>query len=200
MGRYINHQNNDESSIIYQLACDIAAECSQYLKYEEFWEAWHSQTSIPTFKAQLTDLAQQLKPTKTVYPLVINSENLATETNEEAIANFLSTKIYKHPQVNIPGKPPTIRNAAELQQHLFTIQEQLQKPKLALILCIQNEVGIFQEPTPEALAVSLKLVDKELGFYIMWITNQPLDIRLKGFPPEQDNLIGAIQACLEKLN
>jgi hypothetical protein len=200
MGRYVNHQNNEESSKICELAYDIAAECSQHLKYEEFWEAWHSQISISTFKAQLTDLAQQLKPTKTVYPLVINSLNLATETNEEAIANFLSTKIYKHPQVNIPGKPPTVRNAAELQQHLFTIQEQLQKPKLALILCIQNDAGIFQEPTPEALAVSLKLVDKELGFYIMWITNQPLDIRLQGFPPEQDNLIGAIQACLEKLN
>ncbi|MFM6453760.1 MAG: hypothetical protein ACKPH7_18335, partial [Planktothrix sp.] len=196
MDRYINHQNNKESSKICKLAYDIAIECSQHLKYEEFYNL----ISIPTFKPQLTDLAQQLKPTKTVYPLVINSENLATETNEEAIATFLSTKIYKHPQVNIPGKPPTIRNAAELQQHLFTIQEQLQKPKLALILCIQNEVGIFQEPTPEALAVSLKLVDKELGFYIMWITNQPLDIRLQGFPPEQDNLIGAIQACLEKLN
>ncbi len=34
----------------------------------------------------------------------------------------------------------------------------------------------------------------------MWVTNNPLDIRLQGFPPEQDNLIGAIQACLEKLN
>lgn len=196
MGRYINHQNNKQSSKICKLAYDIAIECSEHLRYEEFYNL----ISIPTFKPQLTDLAQQLKPTKTVYPLVINSENLATETNEEAIANFLSTKIYKHPQVNLPGKPPTVRNVAELQQHLFTIQEQLQKPKLALILCIQNDVGIFQEPTPEALAVSLKLVDKELGFYIIWITNQPLDIRLQGFPPEQDNLIGAIQACLEKLN
>lgn len=71
--------------------------------------------------------------------------------------------------------------------------------KLALILCIQNEVGVFQEPTPEALAVSLKLVDKELGFYIIWITNQSLDISLQGFPPKQDNLIGAIQAWLDKL-
>lgn len=149
MGRYVNYQNNDESSSIYQLAYDIAAECSEHFRYEEFWEAWHSQISIPTFKAQLTDLAQQLKPTKTVYPLVINSLNLATETNEEAIANFLSTKIYKHPQVNISGKPPTVRNAAELQQHLFTIKEQLQKSKLALILCIQNDVGIYQEPTPK---------------------------------------------------
>jgi hypothetical protein len=199
MGRYINHQNNEESSKICELAYDIAAECSEHLKYEEFWEAWHSQISIPTFKPQLTDLAQQLKPTETVYPLVINSLNLATETNEEAIANFLSTKIYKHPQVNISGKPPTVRNAAELQQHLFTIQDELKKSKLALILCIQNDVGIYQEPTPEALAVSLKLVDKELGFYIIWITNQPLDIGLQGFPPEQDNLIGAIQAGLEKL-
>jgi energy-coupling factor transporter ATP-binding protein EcfA2 len=199
IGRYINSQKHEKSSIIYNLAYLIAIECSQHLKYEEFWEAWHSQISIPTFKPQLTDLAQQLKPTKTVYPLVINSLNLATETNEEAIANFLSTKIYKHPQVNISGKPPTVRNAAELQQHLFTIKEQLQKSKLALILCIQNDVGIYQEPTPEALAVSLKLVDKELGFYIIWITNQPLDIGLQGFPPEQDNLIGAIQAGLEKL-
>ncbi|CAD5940000.1 Putative signal transduction protein with Nacht domain protein [Planktothrix agardhii] len=199
MGRYVNYQNNDESSSIYQLAYDIAAECSEHFRYEEFWEAWHSQISIPTFKAQLTDLAQQLKPTETVYPLVINSLNLATETDEEAIANFLSTKIYKHPQVNISGKPPTVRNAAELQQHLFTIQDELKKSKLALILCIQNDVGIYQEPTPEALAVSLKLVDKELGFYIIWITNQPLDIGLQGFPPEQDNLIGAIQAGLEKL-
>lgn len=199
MGRYVNYQNNDESSSIYQLAYDIAAECSEHFRYEEFWEAWHSQISIPTFKAQLTDLAQQLKPTETVYPLVINSLNLATETDEEAIANFLSTKIYKHPQVNIPGKPPTVRNVAELQQHLFTIKEQLQKPKLALILCIQNHVGIFQEPTPEAISFSLKLMDKELGFYIIWITNQPLDISLQGFPPEQDNLIGAIQAGLEKL-
>lgn len=199
MGRYVNYQNNDESSSIYQLAYDVAAECSEHFRYEEFWEAWHSQTCVPTFKPQLTDLAQQLKPTETVYPLVINSLNLATETNEEAIANFLSTKIYKHPQVNIPGKPPTVRNAAELQQHLFKIQEQLQKPKLALILCIQNRVGIFQEPTPEAISFSLKLVDKELGFYIIWITNQPLDIGLQGFPPEQDNLIGVIQAGLEKL-
>jgi DNA-binding Xre family transcriptional regulator/energy-coupling factor transporter ATP-binding protein EcfA2 len=200
MGRYINHQNNDESSSIYQLAYDIAIECSEHLRYEEFWDAWHDPTSIPTLKPQLTDLAQQqLKPTESVYPLVINILNLATETNEEAIANFLSTKIYKHPQVNISGKPPTVRNAAELQQHLFTIKEQLQKSKLALILCIQNDVGIYQEPTPEALAVSLKLVDKELGFYIIWITNQPLDIGLQGFPPEQDNLIGAIQAGLEKL-
>jgi transcriptional regulator with XRE-family HTH domain/energy-coupling factor transporter ATP-binding protein EcfA2 len=195
MGRYVHHQNNEASSKICKLARDIAAECSQHLRYEEFWDAWH----IPTFKAQLTDLAQQLKPTKTVYPLVINSLNLATETDEEAIANFLSTKIYKHPQVNISGKPPTVRNAAELQQHLFTIQDELKKSKLALILCIQNDVGIYQEPTPEALAVSLKLVDKELGFYIIWITNQPLDIGLQGFPPEQDNLIGAIQAGLEKL-
>jgi transcriptional regulator with XRE-family HTH domain/energy-coupling factor transporter ATP-binding protein EcfA2 len=200
MGRYVNHQNNEESSKICELAYDIAAECSEHLRYEQFWDAWHDPTSIPTLKPQLTDLAQQqLKPTESVYPLVINILNLATETNEEAIANFLSTKIYKHPQVNISGKPPTVRNAAELQQHLFTIKEQLQKSKLALILCIQNDVGIYQEPTPEALAVSLKLVDKELGFYIIWITNQPLDIGLQGFPPEQDNLIGAIQAGLEKL-
>jgi hypothetical protein len=158
-----------------------------------------SPNQIDSIVIQINLAQQQLKPTESVYPLVINILNLATETNEEAIANFLSTKIYKHPQVNISGKPPTVRNAAELQQHLFTIKEQLQKSKLALILCIQNDVGIYQEPTPEALAVSLKLVDKELGFYIIWITNQPLDIGLQGFPPEQDNLIGAIQAGLEKL-
>lgn len=63
----------------------------------------------------------------------------------------LCTKIYKHQAVKIPGKPPTVKSDAELQQHLFEIQEKLQRQNLALVLYIKDANG-FHEPTEEAIA------------------------------------------------
>ncbi|WP_420840322.1 hypothetical protein [Argonema galeatum] len=37
-----------------------------------------------------------------------------------------------------------------------------------------------------------------MGLYVVWITDEPLEARLRGFPPSQDNLLGAIQTWLKK--
>jgi hypothetical protein len=123
---------------------------------------------------------------------------LKGETEPGAIAQKLCTKIYKHQAVKIPGKPPTARNDAELQQHLFEIQETLQRPNLALVLYIKDTNG-FHEPTEEAIAFCQKLADPDLGIHIAWITNQLLEQFLKHIPPDPLKLISKIQSWIDEI-
>ena len=188
MGRYINHQNNDESSTIYQLACDIAIECSQHLKYEEFWEAWHSQISIPTFKPQLTDLAQQLQPTDQVYPILIDGKySLENLTDESAIAQELCNKIYEaiFPDDDIPP----VKNAPELKRLFPKFKRQLNI--LTLVFIIYNI-----EPYPELINVCRQLLGK---FHIAFITDQQIEPDLRGFPM-QNNLVNILQNWLTEIS
>ncbi len=110
----------------------------------------------------------------------------------------LCTKIYKHQAVKIPGKPATVRNDAELQQHLFDIQEKLQRPNVALVLYIKDANG-FHEPTEEAIAFCQKLADPDLGIHIAWITNQPLEQPLKPIQPDPPKLISKIQSWIDEI-
>ncbi|MEA5561821.1 NACHT domain-containing protein [Planktothrix agardhii] len=188
MGRYINHQNNDKSSTIYQLACDIAIECSQHLKYEEFWEAWHSQISIPTFKPQLTDLAQQLQPTDQVYPILIDGKySLENLTDESAIAQELCNKIYEaiFPDDDIPP----VKNAPELKRLFPKFKRQLNISTLVFI--IYNI-----EPYPELINVCRQLLGK---FHIAFITDQQIEPDLRGFPM-QNNLVNILQNWLTEIS
>jgi hypothetical protein len=73
-----------------------------------------------------------------------------------------------------------------------TAKRQLQKRHLALIL---HEC----EPHPPLLACCGKIADAKLGLHIAWITDEPLEPPLRGFPPNQDNLLGAIQTWIDEM-
>jgi hypothetical protein len=110
----------------------------------------------------------------------------------------LCTKIYKHQAVKIPGKPPTVKNDAELQQHLFEIQDKLQRPNLAFVLYIKDTNG-FHEPIEEAIAFCQELAAPELGIHIAWITNQSLEQPLKHIQPDSPKLISKIQSWIDEI-
>jgi len=134
-------------------------------------------------------ILSQLQPTTQTYPLPINIQSLADETDTSAICQELCTLIYylALPDTDIP----TASNFAELKRHLLTAKRQLQKRHFALILhnCT---------PSPPLLTCCRKIADANLGLHILWITDELLEPPLRGFPPSQDNLLGIIQTWLEE--
>lgn len=207
---HINEDRHDCS-----LYCEgILWHCAQNMSYADFYEAWHRQsttthpeapdnipvgnsTEAQTLEAQNLDF-HRLQPTEHTYPLAINLLSLKEETEEGAIAQKLCTKIYKHQAVKIPGKPPTVKSDAELQQHLFEIQEKLQRLNLALVLYIKDTNG-FHEPIEEAIAFCQKLADPDLGVHIAWITNQHLEPPLKNILPDLSKLITKVQSWIDEI-
>jgi HEAT repeat protein len=183
---------------LYQECKEVLLYCSQNLPYQKFYQAWYgNQDSTISAEAQKLDF-NQLRPTAHTHPLAINLLSLKEETEQAAIAQKLCTKIYKHQAVKIPGKPPTVKSDAELQQHLFEIQEKLQRPNLALVLYIKDTNGLH-EPTEEAIAFCQKLADPDLGIHIAWITNQPLKQPLKDIQPDPPKLISKIQSWIDEI-
>ena len=124
------------------------------------------------------------------YPLPINIQSLADETNTSAIYQELCTLIYSLalPDTDIP----TVSNFAQLKQQIINAKKQLQKRHLALIFhnC---------KPHPPLITCCRKIADANLGLHILWITDEPLEAPLHGFPPSQDNLLGVIQSWIEEM-
>ena len=85
---------------------------------------------------------------------------------------------------------PEVNNAPQVKRLITKIKTQLQKPNLALI--IDN-----CQPNQELLAFCRKLTDV---LHIAWITDKPLEAPLKGFPPEQPNLISVIQSWINEID
>ena len=105
------------------------------------------------------------------------------------IAQKLCTKIYrKAGYFDIP----TVNDTAHLQQYIPRIQKQLQKPRLALILhgCEANE---------HLINFCYSFAAPDIGLYIGLITSQPLEQPLKGFLPNQPNLLSAIQSWINEI-
>jgi len=135
------------------------------------------------------DILTQLQPPAQIYLLPINIQSLADETDTIAICQELCTLIYS---LTLPDTDiPTVSNFAQLKQQILTAKKQLEKPHLALIFhnC---------KPHPPLLTCCRKIADANLGLHILWITDEPLELPLRGFPPSQDNLLGAIQTWLEE--
>ncbi|VXD23635.1 hypothetical protein PL8927_780222 [Planktothrix serta PCC 8927] len=55
------------------------------------------------------------------------------------------------------------------------------------------------KPHPPLLTCCGKIADTNLGLHILWITDEPLEAPLRGFPPSQDNLLGVIQSWLGEM-
>ena len=180
--------------------------CAQSLNYPNFYQAWHSRvygtrtekgeditviefTKLQPLTNQLIDIPSQVKPTDKTYPIAIDTQTLKLETNTSAIAQKLCTKIYRKADY---FDIPTVSDAAQLQQQIPRIQEQLQKPNLALILhgC---------EPNEHLINFCYSLADEDIGLYIGSITSQPLEPPLKSFLPNQDNLLSAIQSWINEI-
>ena len=207
-------QNNENHKRRRSVCLEVLLHCAQNMPYLNFYQAWHSQPTsthpeapdnIPVgnspeaqiLEAQNIDF-NQLQSTDYTFPLTINLLSLKGETDKEEIAQELCIKIYKHPDVDIPGEPPETFNARQLKKRLFPIKDKLQRPNLAFVLYIKDANG-FHEPTKEAIAFCQKLTDPDLGIHIAWITNQPLEQPLKPIQPDPPKLISKIQSWIDEI-
>ena len=180
--------------------------CAQNMTYLDFYQALHSQLltlypetpdditvdDSPTVQAlnnQFTDIASQLQSTDKTYCIVINAQALEGETDTSAIAQELCNQIYL---TAFPDELeiPEVSNAPQLKRLIPKIKKQLQKQNLALILdkCELNQAQV---------TFCRKLSDV---LHIAWITNQPLEPPLRGFLPNQPNLLSAIQSWIDEID
>jgi hypothetical protein len=175
---------------IYKFCESFLWNCVQNISYPDFYRAWHSESSqVQALEKQFTDITSQLQPTDKTYPIVINAQTLEGETDTIAIAQALSNRIYRFIFPDDSEIPPEVSNAYQLERSLLQIKKQLQKQNLALILdkC---------EPNQALIIFCRKLTDV---LHIAWITNQPLEPPLKGFPREQANLLSAVQSWIDEI-
>ena len=169
---------------------DIFWDCAQNMTYPDFYRAWYSEPFplVHALENQFTDIASQMQPTDKTYPIIINAQALEGETDTSAIAQELCNQIYL---TAFPDELeiPEVSNAPQLKRLIPQLKKQLQKLNLAVILdkC---------EPNQAQVAFCRKLTDV---VHIAWITNQPLEAPLKGFLPEQANLLSAIQSWVNEI-
>lgn len=184
----------NDSSLSYIIerywACCIIWHCAQNMTYPDFYRAWHGEASlIQSLENLFTNIASQLQPTDKTYPIVINAQALEGEIETSAIAQALSNRIYRFVFPDDSEIPPEVSNAYQLERSLLQLKKQLQTPNLAVILdkC---------EPNQALITFCRKLTDV---LHIAWITNQPLEPPLKGFPREQANLLSAVQSWIDEI-
>jgi len=171
--------------------------CAQNLSYPDFYQAWHNPPTTP--HPEIIDQTPHNSQTTLATPFTceslkhlpiycLNAKPLATETRESEIALKLCKLIWQplqlkeiYPDVSTPG---------QLSRYLDTLHLNQQLPHRALLL-INCET-----PTPELITFCEQLTDT---LAIALLTHQPLEAPLKGFPPDQPNLLSAIQTWLEEI-
>ena len=197
--KYIDENDFYQSKRLLRLLQD----CAQNISYPEFYQAWHFQRKTPHPEVEATEPAEfnpsleqqylpetlsQLESTPNAYPIPIDADCLADETDKSAIAQELLNQIYEitFPDVN----PPTANNAPQIRQNLPEIKHRLQVNQLALIL-----YNCDPESTPELQNLCRQL-SRQLK--IAWITEQSLEPPLQGFQI-QPNLFNVVQNWLNEI-
>jgi transcriptional regulator with XRE-family HTH domain/GTPase SAR1 family protein len=175
----------------YWYCYEILLNCSSSMTYPEFYRAWHGEASpIQNLETQFTDthsLLSQLQPTEKTHPLTLNLKTLQNETEIIEISQEICNQIYftacpENPEI------PQINNAPQLKSKIPQIKKHLQTENLALII---NNC----EPNQEMIKFCNKLTDV---LHIAFITEQPLEAPLKGFP-NQSNLLNVIQHWINEI-
>ncbi len=167
--------------------------CAENLPYPEFYQAWHNpptspHSGEPSFASPLTCESLQHLP---LYYL--NADLLADETREREIALTLSELIW---EITCPEEdPPEPATPAELRRHLKTLKRHNLLPHRAILFGSET-VSTPTQPTPEAIAFCQKLTGV---IAIAFLTDDPLEAPLKAFPPNQGNLISAIETWLGEI-
>lgn len=188
--------NNDFDQ--YDLCHEVIWHYAQTLTYPEFYQAWHNPPitlhpevpettavgftpTVQTLDRQITDLCNQLNHSSCI---CINAQTFADMTDTAEIAQELCNQIFLKLS---PDEIPAVTNAPQLRRHLIPLRQQT--PNLALIL-------YNSDSEPALLRFCRQLTDI---LPIAWITDSPLEPPLRGFPPQQPNLLSAIQAWLEEI-
>ncbi|MDJ1173354.1 HEAT repeat domain-containing protein [Roseofilum capinflatum] len=192
------YENNfDLFKKCYELLWNIA----QDLPYPDFYRAWHHLDTAPhpevadqtpvgktaltdTLNAQLLDLPNQLHPTPHTTPVCVDIQHLTKITDEDKLAKALSNRIFKQ---LFPGQTlPKISDCCDLETELINAQP---RPHIALIL--------HNGDPQESLLHLCQFLAPTVS--IACITHTPLDAPLRGFPPDQENLVSALQSWLESI-
>ncbi|WP_254563647.1 NACHT domain-containing protein [Oscillatoria sp. HE19RPO] len=176
--------------------------CAENLPYPQFHQAWHHppitphpevteqtpHSGEPSFASPLTWESLQHLP---IYCL--NADLLANETREGEIALTLSELIWEItcPEEDLP-EPAT---PAELRRHLKSLKRGNLLPYGAILFGGET-FSTPTKPIPELMAFCQKLTGV---IAVAFLTDEPLDPPLKGFPPNQSNLISAIETWLGEI-
>lgn len=164
---------------------------AQNMTYREFYRAWHRNSpTIQNLENQFTDthsLLTQLQPTTKTYPLPLNLKTLHNETDIIEISQEICNQIY-FTAFTAPEEIPTVNNAPQLKSKIPQIKKQLKTENLALII---NNC----EPNDTIINFLNKLTDV---LHIAFITEQPLNPPLRGFP-QQQNLLNTIQNWIHEI-
>ncbi|MCW6035573.1 HEAT repeat domain-containing protein [Spirulina subsalsa FACHB-351] len=171
--------------------------CAENLPYPDFYQAWHNTPTTP--HPEIIDQTPHNSQTTPATPFTceslkhlpiycLNAKPLATETRESEIALTLSELIW---DTTCPDEdPPEPTTPAQLRRALKQLQRRQLLPHRALLLTN------CEHPTPELITFCEKFTDT---LAIALLTHQPLEPPLKGFPPNQSNLLSAIKTWLEEL-
>lgn len=170
---------------------EIFNNCAQKMTYPEFYHAWHGNTpTIQTLENQFTDthsLLIQLQPTNKTYPLPLNLQTLQNETKIIDISQEICNQIYLTAFTE-PEEIPTVITPPQLKSKIPQIKKHLKTENLALII---NNC----EPNETIINFLNKLTDV---LHIAFITEQPLNPPLRGFP-QQQNLLNTIQNWINEI-
>jgi hypothetical protein len=188
---YINkpifNQDHEDDNQCYE----ILWHCAQNMTYPEFYRAWHGNTpTIQNLENQFTDthsFLTQLQPTTKTYPLPLNLKTLHNETDIIEISQEICNQIYLT-AFTAPEEIPTVNNAPQLKSKIPQIKKHLKTENLALII---NNC----EPNDTIINFCNKLTDV---LHIAFITEQPLNPPLRGFP-QQQNLLNTIQNWINEI-
>ncbi|BAY23650.1 hypothetical protein NIES2100_34420 [Calothrix sp. NIES-2100] len=189
--KFLNSQSTDRK----QSHEDIW-HCAQNMSYREFYHVWHSGSlSLQSLEAQFTDthsILSQLQPTQQTGCIsIIETANLHSD-NESEIAQLLCTRICRE-GLKLPARSiPIISGVADLERQLLVMTEEyLEKQYLALV---------FDEFEPTETLINIcRVLANTREIHIAFITDQPLEIPLKGFTPHQPNLLSAIQTWINEI-
>lgn len=179
--------------------------CATNYKYSEFYQAWHCQPNIhpemreiiPVGENNLTQTLlqqisvnslKQLQSTDAVYPIIIDLFTLAGETEQKEIVLEISYQIYQQVFPN-DADIPEINNAPQLKRIVPKIKQYLQKEKIILIF-------YNYDPYPELVNFCQKISD---SFNLGWVTTKPVESFIRGFLPNQTNLLTVMQNWLNDL-
>ncbi|MHC5728151.1 MAG: NACHT C-terminal alpha/beta 1 domain-containing protein, partial [Nostoc sp.] len=186
---FIGEDEDDEDNDDYSY---LLWHCAQNMSYPEFYRARHGESSpLQNLETQFIDIhsiASKLQPTDKTHPLVINLKSLQDETDTSAISQEICNQIYLTAFTENP-EIPEVNNAPQLKRIIPQIKKQLQTQNIALII---NNC----EPNKIIITFCGKLRDV---LHIAFITDQPLDAPLRGFPANQPNLLNAIQSWINEI-
>ncbi|MDB9519315.1 NACHT domain-containing protein [Roseofilum reptotaenium CS-1145] len=177
-----NTEKNSELNRVYN---ELLWLCADLLNYVDFYQALHH-SPLPRVAQPCDDTSL-----KNTHRLWINAASLQAETDREAIAQALCNTIYAEalPDQSIP----TVATDVELGLQIVRARQHLQKQKLVLIFdpC---------HPSQELLDCCREIASPNLGVYIAWITEQPLEPPLHQFFPQDPNLKRSIREWIQQLN